>query len=251
MFRVASFDIGHRSLAVCVVDRRLDILCTINWWVMKNSRIIRGLNQLDELKTSDQKIIIQAFIVECTKLINWFIDVFVIKYMSRIDMFPDGLKNTTSIERAKATKSTLSQIDCDLPGFDIVLIEDQTINKLSSEVMHQAAYHYACGSDIVNSTLLVGSDRDFSNVKQGPEVLLRNPRAKNKISLDGGLDIGKFQSENVDLYEANKKHAQANFEKYIELFGSEQLRCKYARLIKHSRRKGRDVADSFMQMWAF
>ncbi len=248
MSNIASFDVGHRSLSICVATVEHDIKCILNWWIKNNTKLIKTLDQLDELSLSQAQKVVNTLVNRCSKLVRWFEDSFKIIYMSRIDMFPStSIKNTNVVQRARATKSALHQIDSSV-SFDKVLIEDQTINKLSSEVMYQIAYHYSDNEEI-DDYVLVSAHEPISFKKDKPhQLIIQDPRLKNLITIGPNLEIGKFYAENTDLYEANKKHAKANFEQYISIFGNTELKCSYAKLTRKNSRKGRDVADSFMQL---
>lgn len=248
MSNIASFDVGHRSLSICVATVEHDIKCILNWWIKNNTKLIKTLDQLDELSVSQAQKVVNTLVSRCSKLVRWFEDSFKVIYMSRIDMFPDiSIKNTNVIQRARATKSALYQIDTSV-SFDKVLIEDQTINKLSSEVMYQIAYHYSDNEEIDDYVLVSANEPDICKKDKPHQLIIQDPRLKNLITIGPDLEIGKFYAENKDLYEANKKHAKANFEQYISIFGSTELKCSYAKLTRKNSRKGRDVADSFMQL---
>ncbi len=253
--KVLSFDCGHESLGVCLLEFT-PIPIAISDTLMNT---VRALLSLDKLSPVEQKILIHHVLSQLRHITSPVNHMIQIHYLASIQLV-SHVRSTGLIGRALALKSFLESFrryyESRLVIPDVVLIEDQTINNLSGEVAAQVAFFYSTTAGKPNVY------PDHQNIPTIPStkqitIVLMPPTLKNLIKFDDDLGIEHFYSKYVSLYEANKNHTKANFLHYMKIIQPppdwEEYTCSYKKKanVGIPAKRKRDIADSFMQAIAY
>lgn len=206
---VLSFDCANRSLAYTHASVNVELLKDLS---ELNEEFKRAATDEDKLR----------LLIKLMALMNGFITVM----KSGVIDVMDGVKlnETSPVYRVKQLKKVLDTINAELKPGSLVMIEEQpqARNYKSSSVQDQIMMYYA----------------DY-------ELMLMNPRLKNKICFREDLHHDTFKMTRRDLYAANKDHSKENFKYFIANFGLESM------LVGVKPKNYDDLADSFMQIMSY
>ena len=218
-----SIDTATKSLAVSIIEYRLDTTSSIADLYSVYKRTIRQIDQIDQI---DQSIQRAELFIKLLDDVNIILDNTVkIHHLDVVDLIPNKkVAETDIIYRSEKLYTYLKTLDRVLEPFMnmdkpvIFLLEYQMgPNIQSSAVSNQLIYHFT---------------------KYNKEIKLIGPSLKNKISLGPDLYYSNFVEKYKTLYAANKNHTKANFLKFLELTGNTDK-------ISHIKKSNvDDIADS-------
>jgi hypothetical protein len=246
--RILSFDCGHESMGVTLLNFDSEHLKTIDTIITEDfiTRVhaLRELNRLQQ----NEKILLINYIFDVISSAAIYLGKLITLYITTsVKLVDSNVRALGLIGRANGVKYFLKRLDmyCKDKDIipDIVLIEDQTINNISGEVASQVAFHYSHVMVQISSypEIHLPEYKCSSDYR----IVIMDPRKKNQIAFDPCLCIDMFYKKYIKSYDANKAHTRANFLYFIEAISAEDMLHGVP-----SKRK-KDIADSFMQVIAY
>lgn len=290
--KVLSFDCGHDSLGVCLVDINIKWKEQLTSFIEETYDKFTAIRELNRLNISDKASLIKYINNKIQELDAILSAVYKIEQVFSMQITDgDNVRKLGPISRASKTKLFLVNLWNAMYNAkwfpDVVLVEDQTINHLSSEIVGQVSFFFSppvpsrhislesyqnirqtVHPNIVEDWLYASNTSNTSNIPNtttmneevpqlNVEIIMVKPTLKNMIYFDETLRITHFYSKYINLYEANKSHTKANFLYFISVMDSKKhkdITCR-KRVGKNrgkvTSKRQRDMADSFIQALAY
>jgi hypothetical protein len=239
----------------------LDVISEINTILSKKKILeILALSELDRLSSKEQLALISITLTTLRAISSLIRKIIIFHRLMSVQLLDGNIRKSGLIARAAATKAFLYSFSkwCISSSLvpEYVLIEDQTINNLSGEVMSQITMYYCKPSVTFAFHPQSQETPPISPEESYPEIRIMNPRLKNTISFNGSaLSLDVFYGKYSNLYSANKAHSKANFLHFMatirpnSIDWEEYTSSGKNGKIASSRKK--DIADAFMQGIAF
>lgn len=209
---IVSYDIAHKSLALC-------ILYFNNQWLIDINKIHKKLK--DDIKLCDNAEKKCKCILDClnalTTLLNELIKPILFDV---VDLLPNKkLKDSNPIERSSRIKSYLHSVDNFIETLHIdnlkLLLEFQMApNDKSRNIFSQILFHYSYPDSYFNNT-----NNDIKKVNicfKKYDIEIIGPSLKNKLNLIPNKPYSYFIKKYTKLYNANKNHSKSNFLYWIK-----------------------------------
>lgn len=260
--KVLSFDCGHESLGISIIEFIPKHLITIN--TMLTDELIDAIsliNELNRLSEDEKQKLLKHISEKLSQIIKEFESTINVDIAASVQLLEGNIRGVGILERAASIKSFLTRVNTYCPNPDIVLIEDQTINNLSGEIAVQIAFFYSNIQLHKQASIFPHHVSDKLRVvkhsqlqHRQPKIVIMHPKYKNYLRFAKHMGIEQFYAKYVGLYEANKNHTKSNFIHWMTVMSDdESYTCKYSAKNKtgiQSKRK-RDMADAFMQAIAY
>ena len=239
---IFSYDCGTRKLGFCCIEININ-------WRADIAVIIEQINKFHANKTLNKNETItelKNILIQTEKLLD---SIFKIIYMNVFDLIPnEEITPANHIKIVQSLKYLLKCLDLQLPNPDVVLIENQMKkNGKSNEISHYLEIYYMpIGIDTCLTYTLtdypIDDKKVISKSVDKPEVYMIGCSVKNSYNIDK-IDgkYSRFIMKYADKYNANKEHCNYNFKYFLRADG----------IILNTKESTRDVADAFMQAYAW
>jgi hypothetical protein len=237
---IYSFDCAVRKLGFCCIS------INTNWRIEMGEHIDR-LNEFYANTTMSKEETmseIHTILTQINELLNSMLK---IVYVNVFDLLPGEVINAkTRPKYVQSLKYLLKSLKHQLPAPDVVLIENQMKkNGKSNGIAHDLEMYYMpVGVDATLTYTLTEYPIIESKIKEKtkPAVYMLGCSLKNSYDIDkinGKFNI--FAQRYNDNYTINKEHCNYNF-KYF---------CKTYNIKLNTKESTRDMADAFMQAYAW
>jgi hypothetical protein len=152
-----------------------------------------------------------------------------------IDLLPNKkVKNCNIIERSNALKNYIKQLKIRIKQF----IEELKINKILLLIEFQPSFNDK-SKTAFNQLIYAFSNNNIFTIK------VMNPMYKNFIYFTKELKHSNFIKKYANNYLANKNHTKENFLYFLEKYNMKD------KIINIKKKNYDDIADSFMQIFAY
>ena len=262
--KVLSFDCGHNSLGVCLIDVNMLWVTRLNELVDSSYDKFTALHELDRLDDNDKKLLAKYIYSKLLEMIHAVENIYQIINVFSAKLVEGKVREAGIIQRAASSKVFLAHLHNKITAMqwhpDVILIEDQTINKMSSEIAGQIAFFFSPPYVYARHILLpniqiyppsaekwfydIGNDNQLPTKINctAPTIVSVKPTLKNTIYFDETLTIDVFYMKYTTLYEANKNHTLSNFKYFMKVMHS---------YIYKPNKRQRDMSDAFIQAIAY
>ena len=221
------WDCANKSLAWTHITINLNIIMELHAASENITRALAGENPITVIAD------LKGVVAEMNRIMDTFIT---FKSTGVVDILNGKkVKDVNDIDRSRALYNFIQSSGLNVPADTIVIIERQ--NKIGN---------------VTNApSVMISSQLVYNYISSN--VILINPKLKNKITMGEGLalddfisaEIPKRKSLNDAKYVARKKHSKENYLRFLTIFG---LLDK----IKHIRKIYLDdVADSALEIFAY
>lgn len=237
MMKVYGFDSGTVNLGVCCVEYNEN-------WSRDLVVILRDV--LPAIEKAKSAIKSKEGLMEALTLLHGLVlrfrilaeNIIRVKWLNNINLNIDG---KDILVMSRKLRHFLKTLDASVGSPDLVLIEFQMVQNNTTNVMSgQIAYHYSDGDpDITYRPASYKIESEVVVNNRAIEFVI--PRIKNMYHMAPDGAYANFISSYNSNKTANKNHTQYNFEKFMEVFGYDDVNIM----------KVNDISDAFMMIFGY